>query len=68
MSKLDPRNLSNYVEKQKALREAVDATKEKLETLQKASKQVEQQFKDGKISRQQYLDFQTELTRTKNKP
>ena len=66
LSKLDPRNLSNYVEKQKALREAVDATKEKLETLQKASKQVEQQFKDGKISRQQYLDFQTELTRTKN--
>ena len=67
LSKLDPNNLSNYISKQKSLADAVTATKEKLNVLKEASKQVEEQFKSGKISKQQYEDFQLEVVQTKEK-
>ena len=52
--KLDPNNTELLAQKQKLLSQAVGETKSKLEVLRDAEKQVQQQFKEGKVSQEQY--------------
>ena len=49
--KLDPTNTELLSQKQKALSDEINSTKEKLENLKTAEQQVQQQFAEGKISR-----------------
>jgi phage-related minor tail protein len=62
--KLDPRNTELVAQKQKLLGEAVANTKEKLETLREAQKQVQEQFERGEISEEQYRALQREIIKT----
>ena len=48
--KLDPTNTELLQQKQKALADEIESTKEKLETLKTAEQQAQQQFAEGKIS------------------
>ena len=52
--KLDPTNTELLSQKQKALSDEINSTKEKLENLKTAEQQVQQQFAEGKISQEQY--------------
>lgn len=65
--KLDPSNTELLSEKQKILSESIDATKEKLQTLESVQNQIKQQYANGEIDQGAYLQFQTELERTKAK-
>ncbi|MDF2985736.1 MAG: hypothetical protein K0R50_1246 [Eubacterium sp.] len=65
--KLDPTNTELLAQKQKLLADSVDNTKNKLNTLKDAEKQVQQQFKEGKISEEQYRAFQREVASTEIK-
>jgi phage-related minor tail protein len=65
--KLDPTNTVLLAEKQKILAEAVEETKEKLETLKSVQDQIRQQYEAGDIDRGAYLDFQNELAYTEAK-
>jgi len=65
--KFDPGNLTLVSQKQKILKEEIAATKEKLDILKEAQKQVNEQFKRGEISAEQYRAFQRELESTKAK-
>lgn len=62
--KLDPTNTTLLTQKQKLLAESVTSTKVKLETLKEAEKQAQQQFKQGKISEEQYRALQREVIKT----
>ena len=62
--KLDPTNTVLLAEKQKILADAVNATKEKLETLKSVQDQIQRQYENGDIGRDAYLDFQKELAYT----
>lgn len=63
--KLDPTNTELLAQKQRLLKEAVSETKDKLETLKEAEKQVQQQFKEGKVSQEQYESLKRELISVK---
>ncbi len=65
--KLDPTNTELLAQKQKLLADSVDNTKNKLNTLKEAEKQVQQQVKEGKISEAQYRAFQREVASTEIK-
>lgn len=65
--KLDPTNTDLLAQRQKLLAESVDNTKNKLNTLKEAEKQVEEQVKAGKISEEQYRAFQREVASTEIK-
>lgn len=65
--KLDPSNTELLAEKQKILASSIDATKNKLKTLEDVQEQVKQQYADGKIDQGAYLEFQNELEHTKKK-
>ena len=52
--KLDPKNTEMLEQKQRALKDAIGATKDKLETLKKAQEEAKQQLADGKIGQDQY--------------
>lgn len=52
--KLDPTNTELLQQKQKALADEIESTKEKLETLKTAEQQAQRQFAEGKISQEQY--------------
>ena len=52
--KLDPKNTELLEQKQRALKDAIGATKDKLETLKKAQEEAKQQLADGKIGQDQY--------------
>ena len=54
-------------QKQKLLAESITNTKSKLQTLKEAEKQAQEQFKQGKISEQQYRALQQEISKTENK-
>lgn len=56
--KLDPGNTELLAQKQKLLSEAVENSTDKLKRLEKAEKDVQEQFKKGKISEEQYRHFQ----------
>ena len=64
MLKLDPKNTELLAQKQKILADSVDNTKKKLETLKEAEKQVQEQFKEGKVGEEQYRAIQREVIRT----
>ncbi|NLB52089.1 MAG: phage tail tape measure protein [Syntrophomonadaceae bacterium] len=61
--KLDPKNTELVAQKQKLLSEAVTNSKEKLDRLKMAQEQVNEQFKKGEISEEQYRAFQREVAK-----
>lgn len=62
--KLDPKNTELLAQKQKLLSDAVAETKEKLDILREAEKQVQQQFERGEIGEEQYRAIQREVIKT----
>lgn len=62
--KIDPRNTELLAQKQKLLTQAVADTKDRLETLKEAEKQVQEQFKQGKVSEDQYNALKREIVAT----
>ena len=62
--KLDPTNTTLLEQRQRLLADAVGETKSKLDTLKRAEKQVQEQFKQGKVSQQQYDGLQREIAAT----
>ena len=62
--KLDPTNTKLLTQKQRLLKEEINGTKDKLHGLKEAEKQVQQQFKEGKVSREQYEALQREIADT----
>lgn len=62
--KIDPGNTELLIQKQKLLTQAVADTKDRLETLREAEKQVQEQFKQGKISEEQYDALKREIVAT----
>lgn len=64
--KLDPSNVELAAQKQKVLKEQIEATKEKLDILRNAEAQITKQFKAGEIGEEQFRAFQRELTKTES--
>lgn len=62
--KLDPKNTELLAQKQKLLAESIDGTKEKLNILKDAEKQVQQQFENGEASEEQFRALQREIIQT----
>lgn len=62
--KLDPKNTELLAQKQRLLGNAIGETKSKLDTLKNAEKQVQEQFKQGKVSQEQYDALQREIVAT----
>ena len=62
--KLDPKNTELLAQKQKLLAESIDGTKEKLNILKDAEKQVQQQFENGDASEEQFRALQREIIQT----
>lgn len=62
--KLDPTNTKLLEQRQRLLADAVGETKTKLDTLKEAEKQVQEQFKRGEVSQQQYDGLQREIAAT----
>lgn len=62
--KLDPGNVTLLKQKQRLLAESVEQTKQKLDSLKSAEKQVQQQFAQGKVSQAQYDALQREIVAT----
>ena len=62
--KLDPKNTELLAQKQTLLKEAVEATSQKLDVLKEAEAQVQKQFKNGEISEEQYRALQREIVKT----
>lgn len=65
--KMDPGNTDLLSQKQKVLADAVSNTKEKLDTLKNAEKQVQEQFKKGEVSEEQVRALQREIIATTKK-
>lgn len=64
--KLDPTNTKLLEQRQRLLSEAVGETRSKLTALKEAEKQVQEQFKKGEISQQQYDALQREIIETES--
>lgn len=64
--KFDPSNTELLAQKQKILKEAINATSQKLATLKDAEKQVQEQFEKGEVSEEQYRALQREIISTEN--
>ena len=62
--KLDPKNTEALAQKQKLLKDAISETKEKLDVLKTAEAQVEEQFKNGEVSEEQYRALKREIEAT----
>ena len=62
--KLDPKNTEALAQKQQLLTKAVGETKEKLDVLKTAEAQVEEQFKKGEVSEEQYRAIKREIEAT----
>lgn len=62
--KLDPSNVTLLAEKQRILNEQVANTSEKLKVLEQSQKEVNEQFKSGKITEDAYKAFNLELGKT----
>lgn len=65
--KLDPKNTELVAQKQKVLAAAISNTREKLDTLKKAEKQVQKQFEKGEVSEEQVRALQREIVATSKK-
>lgn len=64
--KLDPTNTELMAQKQRLLTQAVNETKEKLETLKEAGQQANEALARGDISQNQYDALQREIIETEN--
>ena len=64
--KLDPGNTELIAQKHKLLGQAVEETKQKLETLKIAQEQANEALKNGTISQEQYDGLQREIIETEN--
>ncbi len=64
--KLDPTNTELLKQKQTLLAKAVGETSDKLDTLKTAESQAQKQFKEGKVSEEQYRALQREIVNTEN--
>ena len=62
--KFDPKNTELLAQRQKLLKDAVASTKDKLDLLRDAEKQVQEQFKKGEASQQQYDAIKREIIAT----
>lgn len=62
--KMDPENTELLAQKQRILNNEITQTSDKLETLQQAEKQVQQQFEAGKVSQEQYDGLKREIAET----
>lgn len=62
--KLDPTNTELLRQKHALLGKEISDTKDKLKTLKEAEKQAQQQFKEGKISAEQYDSLKREVIAT----
>ena len=65
--KFDPGNTELLAQKQKVLADAINNTAKKLETLEDAEKQVQEQFKRGEVSEDQVRALQREIMETSRK-
>jgi len=65
--KVDPGNMTLLGQKTSLLGHEIDVTKNKLKALQQAEKQVQRQFKEGKISQEEYRGLQREIIATQQK-
>lgn len=65
--KMDPGNADLLAQKQKVLADAVEETRKKLETLEAAEKQVQEQFERGEVSEEQVRALQREIIATTKK-
>lgn len=65
--KFDPTNVTLIKQKQDILRESIEKTKEKLQSLKSVEQQVQQQFERGEIGADQYRAFQREIENTKQR-
>ena len=65
--KMDPGNVELLAQKQKVLTDAVGNTKEKLDKLKEAEKQVQAQFEKGEASEEQVRALQREIIATTKK-
>ena len=59
--KLDPKNTEALAQKQQLLSKAISETKEKLDVLKTAEAQVEEQFRRGEVSEEQYRALKREI-------
>lgn len=64
--KLDPGNVTLIEQKQRLLASSIDQTKQKLDALKAAEKQVQQQFAEGKATQAQYDALQREIIATES--
>lgn len=64
--KMDPGNVDLLAQKQKVLAEAVANTREKLDKLKEAERQVQAQFERGEVSEEQVRALQREIIATEN--
>lgn len=64
--KLDPKNTELLAQKQKLLANGISETKNKLNTLKEAEKQVQEQIKQGKASQEQYDALKREIADATN--
>ena len=62
--KLDPTNTELLQQKQRALSDEIDNTKEKLSLLKSEEQQVQQQFAEGKVSQEQYDALKRKIIET----
>ena len=62
--KIDPTNTEMLAQKQALLTDAISETKKKLDILKNAESQVQEQFKKGEVSEEQYKALKRELGRT----
>ena len=62
--KLDPKNTELLTQKQQLLTKAVGETKDRLDVLKTAEAQVEQQFKNGEATAEQYRAIKREVAAT----
>ena len=65
--KMDPGNADLLAQKQEILAEAVEKTKDKLNTLKEAEAQVQEQFARGEVSAEQVRALQREIAATEQK-
>ena len=63
--KLDPSNTVLVAQKQELLKEAIENTTKKLDSLESAQKDVTKAFESGDIGKDQYMAFQREVEATR---
>jgi len=62
--KIDPKNTELLEQKQRLLTQAIAETRDRLDTLREAEKKVQEQFKEGKVSQDQYDALKREIVAT----